>query len=117
VRPVVQAILDELLERHRALGHVHLNDISEVIGPRAVSYEEVECLITRLEEAGLRVGELLDESDIGVMRGVIERARDLRASLGRAPTVDEIAASVGRPAHVVRRALEHAKQAALDKKL
>jgi len=106
MRPLIQSILDDLLARHRASGRVDLNDIEEVIGARAVSYDEVEHIVDRLEAEGLRVGESLDVIDVDVMKAVIAAARSLRASLGRTPTVVEIAASSGHPAHVVRRALE-----------
>jgi DNA-binding MarR family transcriptional regulator len=106
MRPVILHIIDELLERHRAQGRVDLNDIDEVIGDRAVSYEEVEHIVDRLEAEGLEVGEPVDEHDIGVIRQVLEHARALRASLDRTPTVTEIARASGHPAHVVRRSLE-----------
>ena len=115
MRPTVQAILDELLARHRAEGRVHLDDMAEVIGTRAVSYDEVDALIAALEAEGLRVGEALDEGDLARMRAVIEGARRLRGELGRAPTVEEIAAASGQAAHVVRRALEDAQRAGRGK--
>jgi hypothetical protein len=117
VRAAVERILEELLARHRDTGHVHLNDLAEVIGTQAITSEEVDDLISRLEAAGLRVGEALDGRDIQVMNEVLGGARRLAASLGRRPTVDEIAAGTGHPAHVVRRALEHAAAAAKPRKL
>lgn len=90
---------------------MHLNDLAEVIGTRAVTYDEVELLITRLEEEGLRVGELLDTQDIDVMQAVLTVARRLRDTLCRPPTVDEVAAASGYAPHQVRRALEHGKSA------
>lgn len=111
VRPVVESILRELLTRHRATGHVHLNDIAEVIGARAVTYDEVEHLVVSLEAEGLRVGEPLDGQDIAVIKQVLESARALRAELERAPTVEEIAARSGLATYAVRRALEYGKSA------
>lgn len=105
-------MLNELLARHRDAGHVHLNDLADVIGVAAITPEEVEALIDRLEAAGLRVGEDLDERDVGTVRAVLASARALQASLGRRPMVEEIAAASGLPAHAVRRALEHAAAAA-----
>ncbi len=112
VRPLIEEILLTLLARHRASGRVHLNDLAEVIGARAVTPEEIEHLIDRLEAEGLRVGEALDDQDVGALRTVLESARRLRASLRRQPTVDELAADTARPAHEVRRALEHARRTA-----
>ena len=111
MRPVVQAIVTELLMRHRASGRVHLNDIDEVIGAEAISYDEVDQLIARLEAEGLTVGEPPDEAAIAVMHEVLASARRLRGALHRAPTVTEIALDSGHVEHLVRRALESAKSA------
>jgi hypothetical protein len=117
VRPAVERILEELLRRHRATGHVHLNDLGEVIGVMAISQDEVEALVDRLEAEGLRVGEALDGPDVLLMQGVLASARRLRAALGRAPSVEEIAVDAGQPTHVVRRALEHAAAAAQPRRI
>jgi hypothetical protein len=111
MRPLVEAIVTELLVRHRASGRVHLNDIDEVIGAQPVSYDEVDALIARLEAEGLVVGEPPDEAAISVMREVLASARALRGRLARAPTVSEIAHDSGHAEHLVRRALESAKSA------
>jgi hypothetical protein len=107
VRPVVEGILRELLARHPPAGHVHLNDLAEVIGGRPVTPEEIEDLVDRLEAAGRRVGEDLDDQDVSVMGAALASARRLQASLGRRPTVAEIARDAGLAPHAVRRALEH----------
>jgi hypothetical protein len=106
MRPVIQSILEDILARHHLSGRVDLNDIAEIIGPRAVTYEEVEYIVDRLEALGLSVGEAMDAKDVGVMQRVLGAARTLRSKLGRVPTIAEIAAASGEPAHVVRRALE-----------
>jgi hypothetical protein len=111
MRPVVEAIVAELLARHRASGRVHLNDLDEVIGATPVSYDEVDALIARLEAEGLAVGEPPDDAAIVVMRAVMASARRLRGALSRAPTVSEIALDSGHAEHLVRRALESARSA------
>lgn len=111
MRPLVEAIVTELLVRHRASGRVHLNDIDEVIGAEPVSYDEVDELIARLETEGLAVGEPPDEAAVAVMREVLASARRLRGALDRAPTVPEIILDCGHTEHVVRRALESARSA------
>jgi hypothetical protein len=111
MRPAVEAIVTELLVRHRASGRVHLNDIDEVIGATAVSYDEVDHIVARLEAEGLAVGEPPDDAAIRVMREVLASARRLRGALGRAPTVEEIVGDSGHAAHLVRRALESARSA------
>jgi hypothetical protein len=105
------------LARHGRPGdRVDLNDIAEVIAGRAVSYDEVEDIVTRLEARGLRVGDPLTIRDVDVIRSVIVSAHRLRERLDRSPTVDEIAADSGHPSHVVRRALEHGRAAATVRK-
>jgi hypothetical protein len=106
VRPVIQSIIDELYARHHRSGRVDLNDIAEIIGARSVSYEEVDHIVDRLEALGLVVGEPIDVTEVSVMKRVLTAARTLRSSLGRTPTIAEVALSSGHPVHVVRRALE-----------
>jgi hypothetical protein len=115
VRPVIDDMVRELVARHRATGRVDLNDIAEVIDCRAVTYEEVEHIIARLESEGLRVAEPLDGGDIGVIRTVLESARRLVTELQRRPTVDEIALACGHAPHTVRRALEHGLRVVRDR--
>jgi hypothetical protein len=107
MRAAVQAILQELFARHPEGAHVHLNDLAEVIGTRAVTPDEIEALIDALEAAGRRVGEPLDGQDVEVLGEVLGSAQRLRVRLGRRPTVGEIAADSGHADHEVRRALEH----------
>jgi hypothetical protein len=106
-RPLIDDVVLELLDRHQSSGRVDLNDIADVIGTRAVTYEDVDEIITRLEAQGLSVGDSLTDREVDVMRSVVAAARRLNAELRRRPTVDEIAADSGHSAHTVRRALEH----------
>lgn len=108
MRPLISTIFDELVTRHRDAGRIDLDDIAEVIGTRAVSYDEVEYLVDRLEAEGFSVGEGIDASDVEIMQLVLTHARTLQRSLGRRPTVDELAEASGKPVYVVRRALERA---------
>jgi len=109
VRPLISTLFDELVERHGDAKRIDLDDIAEVIGTRAVSYDEVEWLVDRLEAEGFSVGEGIDATDVDTMKEVLAHARTLREALGRSPTLDEIVTASGKPAHVVRRALERAK--------
>ena len=108
MRPRVLGFVSALLDRHREAGQIDLNDIDEVIGEDAVSDDEVDFIVERLEAEGLSVGEPPEASALEAMRAVVAAARALSADLGRRPTVDEIASAVGRPPHAVRRALEQA---------
>lgn len=109
MRPLISAIYDELVTRHREAKRIDLDDIADVIGSRGVTYDEVEYLIDRLETEGFSVGEGIEASDVEVMQLVLAQARMLQQSLGRKPTIDEIATALGKPSYVVRRALERAR--------
>lgn len=105
VRPIVESILSELLLQHRGAGRVDLDDIAEVIDARAVTYEEVELIVDRLEAEGLSVGEPLGGLDIAILRCVIVTGHRLTAELRRRPTIRELAAHSGHAESAVRRAL------------
>jgi hypothetical protein len=109
VRPLISTIFDQLVARHRDTKRIDLDDIAEVIGTGAVSYDEVEYLVDRLEAEGFSVGDGIGSTDVEIMQQVLAHARALRGSLGRNPTVDEIATTSGNPVFVVRRALERAR--------
>jgi hypothetical protein len=109
VRPFISNIFDQLVARHHEAKRIDLDDIAEVIGTRVVSYEEIESLVDRLEAQGFSVGEGIGVSDVELMQQVLTHARTLRGTLGRNPTMDEIATSSGKPVYVVRRALERAQ--------
>lgn len=109
VRPLISELFDQLVARHHESRRIDLDDIADVIGTRAVSYDEVDHLVDRLESAGFSVGEGIDVEDVETMQRVLEQARQLRVALGRTPTVDEVAAAACTPVHAVRRALERAR--------
>lgn len=117
MRPVLHQIVDELVRRHRAgsapgaTGRVDLDDIDEVIGPRSVSFEDVEAIVAELEDRGLSVGGPLGPDDLAQVLTVVGAARELKDELGRAPTVDAIAERVALPPRTVRRALHQARRA------
>lgn len=109
VRPLISAIYEELVARHGETKRIDLDDIDDVIGSRGVTYDEVEYLIDRLETEGFVVGEGIEASDVELMQLVLGKARMLQQSLGRKPTIDEIAKASGKATYVVRRALERAR--------
>jgi len=108
VRAEIATFIDALVERHAATDRVDLNDIAEVIGTSAVSYDEVEHIITELERRGCTVAGEPSPRELALMHDVVSAARKLAGELGRRPTVDELADHLSQPAFVVRRALENA---------
>ena len=106
VRPIIDAIVRRLLARD-ADELIDLNDIEEAIGDRAVTYDEVDFIVARLEAAGRRVGEPKTAGEVEAIGVIVAAAHALRLELSRKPDVAEIAARCGLPERTVRRALEH----------
>ena len=104
MRDVIAEIVEALVVRHEATRRIDLNDITEVIGERAVSYEDVELIVSELEGRGCAVAGPPTAVELRVLGEVIATIRDFAAERGRRPSVPEIAAVIGRPAFVVRRA-------------
>ena len=102
--------LQMLLRDSKEGGTVTLDAIGGALGARAVTHEEIDSIVARLEKAGRIVGEEAQEG-VGVarLRKVVETARTLRSELGRNATPEEIAARAGLDLAAVRHALELAK--------
>lgn len=107
MRPFIAQVIEELVDRHGTTTRVDLNDVAEAIGRRAVSYDEVELIISELEARGCAVGGQPTVREMGLLHDVLRAARALHAELGRRPRVEEIAAAIDQPTFVVRRAVEN----------
>ena len=75
------------------------------MGALSVSTDEVDAILTALEAAGRRIVGPEGARGADTLRAVLPAARALAASLGRTPTIDEIATQLGVPADRVRHAL------------
>ncbi len=84
---------------------VSLDAMGEAIGLVPVSTDDVDTLMTALEKAGRRVVGPEGARGVGNLRRVIPAARTLAATLGRKPTLAEIAAEAGIGEDDVRHAL------------
>lgn len=104
LRPELQAIVDTILAAHP--GGLSLNQLSEELLTKPVSYADIDEIIGALEDAGVD----LDAPDRPArpedLARVLAAARALSAETGRRPTPEEIAERAGLTAAVVRRALE-----------
>lgn len=102
---LVRSLLAELLrDGSRSLT---LDQIGEAIGDRSVGSEEVDLLLTRLEEAGVEVVGTGEEGMVSLLREVIRTAHLLRRE-GAAPTPTSIATRSGISVRAVRVALLYA---------
>src|SRR5882672_11496404 len=104
VADIVDEVVAALIARRAQTERLDLNDVAEVIGDRAISYDQVDEILLRLERAGHAVGEPAGAADVAQLRRVLDAARALGARLGRKPTVEEIAADTQLAPFVVRRA-------------
>lgn len=105
MRPIIAEVLEALLSGSAPGSELSLDSVGEAVGSRAVTAEEIAWLIDRLEAEGRSVGGPPSPSQIGALTRVLGSARSLRASLGRAATVAEIAEGTGMSEAEVRRAL------------
>ena len=97
--------LVEVLEALAGRSEISLDDLADAIGARAVSFDDIDALMRVLEEKGARITSPQGGDGEDRLRIVLPAARALRAELGRAPTIDEIAARAGMPRDRVRVAL------------
>ena len=98
-------ILAKLLAASEGSREVTLDEVGEAIGVAAVSFEDVEALLGALEGAGRRVRGPEGARGVGNLRRVLPEARALATSLGRRPTLAELAARTGLSEDDVRHAL------------
>ena len=71
---------------------IELDAIGEAIGIRAITSEEIDALLTAIEQSGRKVVARAGGGGEANLKRVLEVARTLRAELGRAPRASEIAA-------------------------
>jgi uncharacterized protein YidB (DUF937 family) len=98
-------VLARLLADSAGTRKVTLDEIGEAIGVIAVSTDDVDALITALEKAGRAVVGPEGARGVGNLQRVLPVARALAASLGRAPSVTELAEKTGLSEEDVRNAL------------
>lgn len=101
----LRTVLEALIAQGEASGEVSLDAVGDAIGTRMASAADVEALVTALEAKGIHVvaeAEAVGEANLG---RVLEAARALRAELGRAPNVRELAGATGLDEPHVRHAL------------
>ena len=103
LRPELQTILDEILAAHP--DGLTLNELSEELVYRPVTYPDIDELIAALEEAGIDLEGPEPPARPEELMKVLTAARDLAAAQGTRPSPDEIARHTGLTPMAVRRAL------------
>ena len=89
-----------------------LNDLSEELWRRPVSYADIDELIGALEEAGVDLEGPEPEARPEELMQVLSAARTLTDQSGRRPTAQEIAERTGLSAPAVLRALRFGRSIA-----
>lgn len=88
----MRELLERILAGTEAGDAIELDAIGEAIGARAITSEEIDALLTAIEEAGRKVVTRPGGHGEKTLKRVLDVARTLRAELGRAPRASEIAA-------------------------
>lgn len=101
--PHLQPIFDAIRASHP--DGLTLDELSEELAPKAVTYADIDELIGALEDAGF---DLTGPSSVARpedLARVLEAVRELVAETGQRPSADAIASRVGLTPTAVRRAL------------
>ncbi len=106
----LQNIVAEIVSSGRI--DISLDELAElVVGDAAIGQSELQLLIDHLEEQGIKVVDASETSPAQkVLASVFTAAHALRDSLGRAPSIDEIAAATGLERSLVHGAISHARR-------
>lgn len=104
--PELESVLRQLLAASRTTMVVTLDEVGDAIGALAVSTDEIDALITRLEDEGRSVLAPRGGDGEQHLRRVVEAARALTAELGRKPSTSEVAARAQLSTAQVRQALQ-----------
>jgi hypothetical protein len=105
VPPKLQPALARLLADSEASLRVTLDEVGEAAGVVAVSTDDADALLAALEAAGRVIVGPEGQRGVGNLQRVLPAARALAASLGRAPTLAELAQETGLSEDDVRHAL------------
>lgn len=105
LRPELLSLVDALASANAQAGAISLDALGEAIGSRAVSYDEIDAMLSALEARGIHVDAHTDERLTERLRVVVRVARALATELKRRPVIGEIAARAALSESEVRGAL------------
>lgn len=105
MKPDLQAVLDSLLAESKATSEVSLDALGEALGTHAISTDDVDEIMSALEDAGRKVIGPEGGGNEERLKIVVATARTLVGELGRKPRTLEIAQRSGLSVDEVRHAL------------
>jgi hypothetical protein len=105
----LQTIFDEIMAAHPE--GLTLDELSDELAPRRVSYGDIELIIAALEDAGVDLSGPGPAARPEALARALTAARALAAETGKRPSVEEIADRAGLTAAEVRRALRLGRSA------
>jgi hypothetical protein len=105
MRQPLKDVLAVLLAASEDARVVTLDQIGEAVGTLAVSVADVDALIIALEAEGRRIAGPEGQRGVANLRRILPEVRALTESLGRRPTIAELAARTGLSEADVRHAL------------
>jgi hypothetical protein len=83
---VILDIVAALLEKSARTMEVTLDEVGEAIGARAITAEEIDAILTALEDAGRKVTSPGGGAGEAHLKATVAAARALAPELGRKPT-------------------------------
>ncbi len=101
----LEPVLARLLADSEGSRSVTLDEVGDAVGVVPVATDDVDALLAALERAGRAVVGPHGQRGVGNLQRVLPAARNLAASLGRPPTLAELAAETGLTEEDVRHAL------------
>ncbi|HET6283334.1 MAG TPA: sigma-70 domain-containing protein [Polyangia bacterium] len=102
--PQLQSIFDDIMKAHP--DGLTLNELSEELLMKKLTYTDIEEIIGALEDAGVDLEAAESPAHPADLARVLAAARALTEETGRRPSPSEIAERVGLTPAVVRRALQ-----------
>ena len=101
LRNEIQSVLDNLLASSEPGSDVSTDKIGDALGTSLVALDEVEAIVTGLEDAGRRVVGVVGGEPRHDLRRVVEAAHELRAA-GQTVSIKSISERTGLPEARVR---------------
>lgn len=102
--PRLQSIFDDIMKAHP--DGLTLNELSEELLMKKLTYTDIEEIIGALEDAGVDLEAAERQAHPADLARVLAAARALTEETGRRPSPSEIAERVGLTPAAVRRALQ-----------